>query len=182
MRDQADAATIRTPRLLISPFSERHLTEKYVGWLNDAQLMRYSEQRHKRHSLETCRAYLQSFTGTPHYFWAIEDTATGLEHIGNINSYVDLRNQVADVGILVGDTRASGQGLALEAWTAVCTFLLEKCGMRKVTAGTMASNVAMIRLAQKAGMTDDGVRRRQLLHEGRETDVVYFALFRQQLR
>jgi [ribosomal protein S5]-alanine N-acetyltransferase len=43
---------IKTKRLLIVPFSEKHLQEKYVGWLNDKELMRYSEQRHKKHDFE----------------------------------------------------------------------------------------------------------------------------------
>lgn len=170
-------ATIRTERLVISPFSERYLTDRYVGWLNDHQLMRFSEQRHRRHTLESCRSYMRSFEGTPNYFWAVEDVTYGLGHIGNINSYVDVRNRVADIGILIGEPGAGGKGLALEAWKAVCRFLFESARVRKITAGTMALNAAMVRLALKAGMTEDGVRRRQLLCEGQEVDVLYFATF-----
>ena len=139
--------------------------------------MRFSEQRHRRHSLESCRSYMQSFEGTPNYFWAVEDVTDGLGHIGNINSYVDTRNRVADVGILIGEPGAGGKGLALEAWTAVCQFLFDTARVRKITAGTMALNAAMIRLALKAGMTEDGIRRRQLLCEEQEVDVLYFAKF-----
>lgn len=32
-------------------FADRHLTERYVGWLNDPAVVRYSEQRHSRHTL-----------------------------------------------------------------------------------------------------------------------------------
>ena len=64
----AQSPDIRTARLLITPLSERHLTKRYLGWLNDRQLMRYSEQRHKTHTISTCDAYRKSFDGTPHYF------------------------------------------------------------------------------------------------------------------
>ena len=36
-------SSILTPRLRIEPFSASHLTERYVGWLNDAETMRFSE-------------------------------------------------------------------------------------------------------------------------------------------
>jgi len=168
---------LRTARLKLAPFGERHLTAEYVRWLNDRDLMRYSEQRHKVHTIETCRQYMQSFEGTSNCFWAIEEVGAGLGHIGNINSYVDSRHRVADIGIVIGDARAAKHGFGLEAWTAVCDFLFDVVGIRKITAGTMALNTAMIRLALSAGMTEDGVRKRHYLYEEQEVDVVHFALF-----
>src|SRR5207244_1087643 len=101
----------------------------------------------------SCRAYWQSFAGTPHYFWAA--LADDLGHIGNLNAYVDLRHGVADVGILIGQSAAQGQGYATEAWLAACDFLLRERGLRKVTAGTIAPNQPMLRLMERAGMVPD---------------------------
>jgi len=170
---------IRTGRLTIAPFQERHLAERYVNWLNDRELMRYSEQRHKKHTIATCRAYWHSFNGTPHFFWAIEEQQQGLGHIGNINAYVDERNQLADIGIVVGEQKARGQGYAFEAWRAVCEYLFSTVGTRKITAGTMANNTAMLKLMQRAGMVEDGVRRRHYLSDGIEVDIVHRALFKE---
>jgi ribosomal-protein-alanine N-acetyltransferase len=173
----AQSADIRTARLLITPFGKRHLTERYIGWLNDPHLMRYSEQRHRKHTLESCGAYLLSFEGTPNYFWAIEEVAAGLGHIGNINAYVDVHNSVADVGTLIGEKQAANQHFGVEAWRGICRFLFEKIGIRKITAGTLAQNKAMTHLALRAGMTEDSRRRRHYFCDGRESDVVYFAAF-----
>lgn len=169
---------IKTPRLTIVPFQERHLTAQYVGWLNDRDLMRFSEQRHKVHTPATCRAYWQSFTDTPHFFWAIEEQQQGLGHIGNINAYVDEKNQLADIGIVVGEGKARGQGYAFEAWRAVCEYLFTTVRVRKISAGAMANNTAMLKLMQRAGMVEDGVRRRHYLHDGMEMDIVHRALFK----
>lgn len=168
---------ISTGRLRIVPFSERHLTAEYVSWLNDKEHMRYSEQRHRTHTIDTCRAYLESFRDTPHHFWAIETTAEPVLHIGNLNAYVDERNLVADVGILIGHPTARGRGYGLEAWSAALDYLLHERGMRKVTAGAMATNAAMLAIMRRSGMVEDGVRRRQLLREGAEIDVVHMARF-----
>ena len=179
--------SIVTPRLHIVPFGEEHLTARYVGWLNDPVVVRYSEQRHITHTLDSCRAYLRSFHDTPHCFWAIlaSDAAdpacpeqAGKTHIGNINAYVDAANGTADVGILLGEQSAWGQGYGLEAWTAVCQYLLREQNLRKITAGTLSVNTPMLKLMQRAGMTPDGTRRQQIMFEGEPVDVVYAALFR----
>lgn len=168
---------IATSRLNIVPFEESHLSARYVGWLNNANVVRYSEQRHHVHTLETCRDYWKSFSGTPNYFWAIiaRDDAG---HIGNINAYVDEANLVAEVGIMIGETTAWRKGYGLEAWRAACEYLLTTAGMRKVTAGTLAENKGMVRIMQESGMTADGRRIRHYIHEGKETDIIHMALFR----
>jgi ribosomal-protein-alanine N-acetyltransferase len=51
-------------------------------------------------------------------------------------------------------------------------------GMRKVTAGTLDCNGAMLRLMEKSGMHHEGSRRRQEIVDGREHDILYFARFR----
>ncbi len=170
---------IETPRLRIVRFGAAHLTPRYVAWLNDPVVVQYSEQRHRRHTMESCRQYMESFEGTPHFFWAILLKEPQGEHIGNINAYVDTANSVADVGILIGEQARWGKGYGLEAWLGVCDFLLRERGLRKVTAGTVAVNGAMRTIMKKAGMVEDGGRARQYLWNGKEVDAVYGALFRE---
>lgn len=164
------------PRLRLVPFAERHLTDRYVAWLNDAAVVRYSEQRHRRHTLESCHAYWRSFDGTPNHFWAIECRDPVLGHVGNITASVDLPNLVADLAILLGERRAWGQGLGTQAWQAACGALLTDIGMRRVTAGTMSVNNAMLAIMRKSGMVEEGRRPRQFRFEGREVDLVYMSL------
>ena len=174
----AENPSIETPNLRIIPFSEKYLTPRYVSWLNDPEVVRYSEQRHRKHTLESCRQYWQSFIDSPHFFWAITTIDPSVGHIGNISAHVDNINSVADMGILIGERTVWKQGYGLEAWKAVCCFLLERVGMRKVTAGTLAVNQGMLRIMEKSGMIADGRRIRQCVVEGIEADVVYSALFK----
>ena len=58
-------------RVTMRPFAPSDITARYVGWLNDAHLMRFSNQRFVHHDERSCRAYLESFAGTPNLFAAI---------------------------------------------------------------------------------------------------------------
>ncbi len=174
----AKSKVIETERLIIEPFHEKYLTERYVGWLDDPEVVRFSEQRLRAHTLKSCRAYMNSFEGTPNYFWACVTRGPDIRHIGNANAYVDTRNKVGDVGILIGEKNYWGKGYGLEVFAAVTDYLFRENHVRKVTAGTVAANTGMVRIMERAGMKEDGRRVRHVLFDGQEFDVVYAALFR----
>ncbi|MGE3538595.1 MAG: GNAT family N-acetyltransferase [Candidatus Tectimicrobiota bacterium] len=174
----ASSPPLLTPRLRLVPFTAAHLTPRYVAWLNDPEVVRYSEQRHHRHTLHSCRMYWQALQETPHYFWAIETHQAEPGHIGNLTAYVDPVHAVADLGILLGARQVWGRGYGAEAWMASCNYLLGPAGLRKITAGTLAVHTAMLGVMRRAGMVEDGRRCRHMLWDGAEVDVVHMALFR----
>jgi ribosomal-protein-alanine N-acetyltransferase len=170
-------AKITTARLRIVPFEERHLTSRYVNWLNDPTVVRFSEQRHRRHDLMSCRTYFESIKDSDNYFCAIENIEDGRRHIGNVTVYSDRPNRLADIAILIGDRSIWGTGLGFESWSGVLRALIERDGFRKVTGGCLASNRAMVRIMEKAGMTLDGRRTAHCLIDGNPVDIVHYAAF-----
>jgi RimJ/RimL family protein N-acetyltransferase len=169
---------ITTGGLYISNFRSELLTDRYVGWLNDPQVVRFSEQRHRRHSMESCSAYLAQMHNSDGLFLAIQVDGSGLGHIGNISVAIDEPNLSADLSIMIGEKRAWGRGYASLAWAAVMQYLLEDAGMRRVTAGTMEVNEPMIRLMQRSAMQFDCVRPRHFMWEGREVGLATGSRFR----
>ena len=168
---------IDTPNLRIVPFGPEHLTERYVGWLNDPEVVNYSEQRHRRHDSHACRAYLASFARSDDQFCAIIERPLGLGHIGNLTVTVDRPNLTADLAIMIGERRAWGRGYGQVAWRAVLEELLIGQELRKVTAGCMAENAAMIAVMERSGMTFECRRKAQFLLDGRSVDAVHYARF-----
>lgn len=157
--------------------TENHLSDRYVGWLNDPAVVRYSEQRHRHHDLASCTAYLQAMLRSRDLFLAIEAVDPALGHIGNISVSFDYPNRSADVSIMVGETAAQGTGLGSAAWKGILDWLLAEGGMRRVTAGTMAKNSAMIALLKNSGMTIECIRPRAFICEGEEVAMVLAARF-----
>jgi len=145
---------LETARLRLEPFPDKLLTPRYVGWLNDPEVVRYSEQRHRAHTLESCRAFVGSFTGTPNGLWAIREKARGLRHVGNISTEVDATASTGDIRILIGEKDCWGTGLGAEAWIAVMDHLFNDLGLSRVTAGTVLENAGMRRIMAKAGMKE----------------------------
>ena len=163
--------------LFISRFRDELLTERYVGWLNDPEVVRYSEQRHRSHTLESCASYLEWMRASDGLFLSIEVLDGVPCHIGNISVAIDAPNRAADLSIMIGDKRVWGRGYASLAWSAVINYLLYDVGMRRVTAATMEVNEPMIRLIIRSGMQIDSVRPRHFLWEDQEIGFVAASRF-----
>jgi [ribosomal protein S5]-alanine N-acetyltransferase len=170
-------ALVTTARLCLQPFAPADITLEYLGWLSDAEVVRFSNQRFRTHTQQSSEAYLASFTNSPNYFLSIrrrEDDRA----IGTMTAYVAEPHGTADMGLMIGDRACWGQGFGQEAWAALMAHLFAVRGLRKVTGGTVRPNVGMIRIMERSGMSLEAVRQRQEIIAGREEDVLYFARFR----
>lgn len=171
----ANAPALLSERLCLSAFSAGHLTPRYVAWLNDPEVVRFSEQRHRVHTMESCRAYWSGMRQAGGLLWAIE-TRSG-EHIGNISAQPDVPNKSVELAILIGDKPSWHQGYGTEAWGAVCEYLLGVVGARCAVAGTMAVNDGMRAIFARTGMVDEGLRKRYFIWEEQEVDMVQAVRF-----
>ena len=157
-------------------FGATDITDAYLGWLNDPEVVRYSNQRFVRHSSDSAQRYLASFAGTANLFLSMRRRDTDAA-IGTMTAYVSVPHGTVDLGIMVGDRAVWGRGYGQDAWSTMVEWFASQSRIRKVTAGTLACNRAMIRLTQKAGMQHEATRAQQEIVAGQPEDVQYYARF-----
>jgi len=126
--------------------------------------------------LSTQHRYVSSFVGKSK-LWAIHLVDSG-NHIGNLSAMHDAPNNVADVGIMIGETDFWGRGYAGEAWKAACNWLLNDGGIRKLEAGCARSNTAMLRIIQGSGFKQEGELLNRFLFDGAPVSSVLFGRMR----
>jgi RimJ/RimL family protein N-acetyltransferase len=139
--------------LLIPPTVYAADIKQQVAWLNDPEVVKYSEQRHRSHDYASQHKYIEGF----HPPSMLRLITTGNQLIGSITAHVDEHNLVADMGILIGDKSKWGQGYGTEAWIAMIERLFG-LGIRKIEAGCMECNQGMIHIFKKSGMLLEGCR------------------------
>jgi hypothetical protein len=64
----------------------------------------------------------------------------------------DIFNNIVDVSIMIGYRNVNVKRVGLEIWCFLIDSLTTVSGVRKVTAGTMGSNVGMLKLFEESGM------------------------------
>lgn len=94
-----------------------------------------------------------------------------------MTAYYSPHHQTVDVGIMVGQSGEWGKGLGQDAWNTLMAWLLAMACVRKVTAGTMRCNVAMLKLMERSGMVLEAVWPQQELLDGVPQDLLYFGKF-----
>lgn len=174
----AIAPSLKTDRLIlkpVGPWGEFETTLQQIKWLSDPEVVKYSEQRHRTHTLESQRAYHKRINGRlGEYYWEIY---SGDSPIGGVTAFIDLNNSIADMGILIGERGAWGIGFGTEAWECAMDWLLWH-KVRKVEAGCMAANGGMIKVFQRTGMVFEGARKGHFLLAGDPVDMVFYGKFR----
>lgn len=152
------------------------IIEMNVAWLNNPAVVRFSEQRHKTHTVASQRKYAASFDGETSHLWSI---STRSEVVGTLAAHIDGRNGTAEVGIMIGDTEYWHCGIGASAWKVACDWLLTPVGnARKIEAGCMAKNTGMHKIFKKTGMIVEGRRRGHFMLDHMPVDLLMYGRFR----
>lgn len=156
-------------------FTKDDIDETYMSWLNDKEQMKFSNQRFKTHTVESCREYLCYMEEANNLFYAIR-IGSEKKKIGTITAYINHRHKTADIGILIGRKDIAGKGYGHQAWIKLIELLIEDKGMRKITCGTLRCNEKMMKIIKKSKMKEEGVRIKQEVVDGKEIDMMLYGL------
>jgi len=167
---------LKGEKVLLRPFTVSDINESYIGWLNDKEVVRFSNQRFLRHDQESSLRYLASFEGTDTLFISVRRLSDD-SPVGTMTAYVSSHHGTVDVGVLIGDKSVWGMGYGQDAWNTLTNWLLERDDIRKLTAGTLACNYGMIKLMERSGMHHEATRSEQEIVNGQAVDILYYAKF-----
>ena len=169
------------------PFGEGHLRDPvYLSWLRDRDVVRtigrpdYMAAPVDFATVEKYFAQMKDSSGD--LFLALYHTANG-RFVGTLKAgHIDWHQGNADIGIMIGDKEYWGRGLATDAIRTLALHLYNVLGLRRLTAGSMSINPAMIAVFENLGFRREGVLREHLRHENGFCDHVLLGCFRNELR
>jgi ribosomal-protein-alanine N-acetyltransferase len=153
-------------RCCLVSFSSQHRDHpEYLSWLRDVEVVR---TLNLPHYVETpvqlsevvayCDALMNSKTDL---FFAILDREDD-RFVGTIKAgRIDRFTGTADIGIMIGCRERWNKGLATDAVKSLTQDLFQRLELRKLTAGTMACNPAMINVFERLGFKREGLFRAQ---------------------
>jgi len=108
----------------------------------------------------------------------VVERATG-RSIGTIGlNHIDARHNRAEFGILIGDAKARGKGLASEASRLLFDYAFNKLGLHRLYLHVFPDNKPALHLYRKLGFIQEGLLRRHVVKNGEHRDVVVMALLR----
>lgn len=171
------AVTLTDADLVLAPMDVEHVSQDYVDWLNDPEVVAQTEQAGSRHTLDSVQAYVASTLRAPDgVMWRLLLAGT---HVGNIRlSSIHPVHRRASLGLIIGSGQARGKGLGPRAIELATAHAFRGLELNKVFAGMFASNAASRRAFEKAGFIVEATLRRHAWYDGGFVDVQMMARFR----
>ena len=168
--------TITTERLLLKPLNRSYLSDNYLSWINDQEVVKYLETQvgSSKTDLEN---FLLEIEKNEIFAWAIEIKNLN-EHIGNIKiDPIDFKNGYGEYGILMGEKTQWGKGYAKEASIGVINFCFEKLKLRKINLGALIENKRAIKLYRNLGFKKEGHFKKHKVFEDGFCDEIRMSVF-----
>ena len=159
--------------LTLKVLTPKDVSDEYVNWFNDYEVVRYTEQTFVKHNKEGVIDFVKDKlnSNVDLLFGIFFDT----RHIGNIKlGPIDFNHKVSDISFIIGDKKMWGKGVMTQVIDFVVGLAFNDVALDKVTAGAYANNIGSIKTLEKNGFIVEGRRVKQILFEGERIDGVIF--------
>jgi len=166
-------------RIILKPITENEINEKYVSWLNNPEINKYLEVRHKKQSISDIYNYvnsLRSNKGTE--IFGIFDK--NKIHIGNcaITHFNPNNNGYAIFGIMIGDNNCN-YGYAVDTEILIVDYLFSFNEIRRIEAGVLSKNSGAWKVIESLGFKKEGViRQKEVLLDNSIDDIIIYGLLK----
>lgn len=150
------------------------VSDRYVDWMNDYEVVKFTESRFNRHTRQSIERFVQNVEAdTNSVAWAI---FVGFEHIGNIKlGPVDWHHSLADIGVILGSKEHWGHGYGTQAINLVAGWAFSELLLHKLTAGFCDGNGGSVRAFEKAGFSIEARQSSHYYFEGEYRDRLIMA-------
>lgn len=162
-------------KLSISILQVEQVTQSYVDWYSNEEVVRYSDNQYREFSFDGQCSYVQSCLQNEDVnLYGIFDNSY---HIGNIIiSGLSSYHRKAELTYVIGETNYWGKGVASFAITNMIQIAKEEFGLNKLYAGIASANIGSGKVLEKNGFIIEGTRKQHLFYGGLFFDQIDYGL------
>jgi RimJ/RimL family protein N-acetyltransferase len=168
--------TLSGSLVTLAPLSPEHL-QNYLLWFADTEVTRFLKRNAPPTRKEEEEWLERTARSDTEVLWGIFVEG---RHVGSIGIHaINWRSRRASTGIIIGDKRWWGRGVASEAMRLRTRYAFDELGLEKLVTTVFEGNPASRRALEKVGYRTVGVYRRHEFRNGRWWDVWIGELLRE---
>ena len=171
MMKMKEPVIIQGSNFRLESFSEKYITEEYVNWLKDEEIIKVIISANPNITIEDVRDYCHKMMESKeNYFFAIVTNEN--KHIGNLRlGPIDFNARICRYGMMIGDKSYHNRGIGSEVVKLALDFCFEKIGMHKVFLDVLDHNKPAIRIYEKNGFITEGIQHDHVFKDGQFYDM-----------
>tara|TARA_Y100000768_G_C23661660_1_gene533471 strand:- start:63 stop:578 length:516 start_codon:yes stop_codon:yes gene_type:complete len=122
--------------------------EKWLSWLNDENITKFSDKRFKKHTISSQNKFLKKKINEKNsYIFQIKFKN---KFIGVIElSSVNILNKGCEISYMIGEKKMHGKGLGTKAIKICLQFAKHQLNLKKVYAGINSKNIESAKVLKK---------------------------------
>lgn len=151
----------------------KDISNKYLNWMNDKNIHKYTEQKYIKHTLNSIRKFVKEKNESKNQFlYGIFINRNNLKiHIGNIKlGPINFVHKRSPISYFIGEKKFFGKGYATQAIEKIINVAKKK-GLKKLTAGVYEMNAGSKIVLKKNNFKLEGKLKSQILHRGKRYDL-----------
>ena len=149
--------TLDSPRLLIRSMTADDVTERYVSWFADPEIMRQIAMPMNPSRAQLLK-FVASFDNRARFHLGVFLKDTGL-HVGWLKLLCDMTNRGGVLTTVIGDPAYWGRGIGSEMRHAIIDFMFDVLDMHKAVDMVYGDNARAQALNIKLGFQREGILR-----------------------
>tara|TARA_Y100001933_G_C18885751_1_gene516070 strand:+ start:113 stop:604 length:492 start_codon:yes stop_codon:yes gene_type:complete len=151
------------------------ITQSYVDWMEDKEVIRYSENQYRNFSIDSQKKYVT------HCLYEKDIDLYGIfinsKHVGNIClKGLTSKHKRAEVTYLIGVKNLWGKGLGYEVLANIIYKAKKEYKLKKLYAGVASENIASKKVLEKNKFKLEGIRKDHLFLNNVFMDQLDFGL------
>ena len=176
-----NVGTIKLENIELRILESKDVNSVYVSWLNNKQIVKFTEQKGMVHSLESVKQYVnEKFLSENEYLFGIYKKS---KHIGNIKlGPVDFVHKTAEISFFIGQVDEWGKGIMTKVINKLVTHAFENLGIEKISAGCYDENLGSKKVLIKCGFKIEGIKVKQVILNNERIDVIIFGIISEQTK
>lgn len=172
----------------ICAFDSAHLNDpRYYQWITDFEVVRYIGRDELLDGIPfpEVEQYVRQLWDSPFCsFLAVYHTESNIFIVTakvNFISERGRRHGLVDIGIMLGNRDFLGKGLVTDVLRVASNYAFDVLGARKLTAGAVAPNAAVVKAFLRIGYVEEGRLRHQDALDGGYCDHILLGCFKDEL-
>ncbi len=169
---------ITDENIYLKTLSQNDIGINYVNWMNDYQVVKYTESKFTTHTLDSIKQFVETCNNSKNNFLFGIFLKDNDLHVGNIKlgNVHNLYNH-GDIGLIIGLKEYWGKGIATKAIKMVTNYGFDALNLHKIFAGAYSMNVGSIKAFQKCGYNIAYIKKDEVFFENNYVDCVYLEKF-----
>jgi len=159
--------------LVLCALKESVVSEVYLSWMMDYEVIKFTEQRHNIPDINTIREYVvKKYKSECDLLMGIYSNK---KHIGNVKlGDMDFNNLTATVSYIIGNKSYWNKGIGTKVIRMVLKIAFQKLRIEKVLAGVYVNNLGSIKVLENNGFIKDTTLTRCISFDGFHQEILQY--------